>query len=93
MKKRLKRNVKRTIRMILLAPGKLPRVRLHMLEQAVRVCEISGIIFVVSILTYLLQPDNINIALSIVSALIFMGFLFVIKLEQYQEVLDRQEYL
>lgn len=92
MKKRFKRNVKKTVRRILLAPGKLPKIRLQMLEQVIRICEASGILFVVSLLMHLLNPDYINMVLSIVSAAIFFTLLLIIKLGHYQEILERQEY-
>lgn len=93
MKKRFKRNVKKTVRFILLAPGKLPRIPLQMLEHVIRVCEASGILLVVALLTHLLIPNYINTVLSIVSATMFFTLLLIIKLEHYQEVLERQEYL
>lgn len=92
-KKRFKRNAKRMLRCILFAPGKLPKIRLQTLEQIIRACEVSGILFVISLLTYLLKPDQINMMLSVVSAAVFFTQLLVIKLGHYQEVLERQEYL
>ncbi len=92
MKKRFRKNVKRMVRTILLAPGKLPRIRFQVLEHAIRACEVSGITFVVALLTCLLRPDRVNVVLSMASAAVFFGLLLVIKLEQYQEILDKQEF-
>lgn len=93
MKKRIKRSVKKVIRFVLLAPAKLPRIRVHTVEQAVKTCEVSGILFVVSLLTCLLSPDKINLILSIVTAAVFFGLLLLIKLENYQEILEEQEFI
>ncbi len=92
MKKRFRRNVKKTIRYILFAPGKLPKIRVQMLGQVIKFCEASGVMFVISLLAHLLNPDQVNTVLSIVSAGVFFLLLLIIKLEHYQEILERQEY-
>ncbi|MBO4902026.1 MAG: hypothetical protein J5518_04475 [Lachnospiraceae bacterium] len=77
------------MRTVLLMPSRIPRVSAQTVTAAVKACEIIGIAFVVLLICSMLNPSGLLAALRTVSALAFFTLFFFIKLEEYQEVLER----
>lgn len=87
-RKRFKRDLMRLVRSILLIPARMPRVSGHVIASAVKACETCGIIFVVILITSMLNPNGLLVFLRTVSALAFFSLFFFIKLEEYQDYLE-----
>ncbi len=56
---------------------------------AVKACEIIGLAFVVLLISSMLNPSGLLTLLRTVSALAFVFLFFFIKLEEYQDALER----
>lgn len=91
-RRRFRRNVKRTILNILLAPMRMPRITGDTLETAIKLSEVTGIVFIALLLAHLFNPELIGVFLVIVSAVVFAGCLLTIKLGDYQNQLEELRY-
>lgn len=87
-KRSMKRNLQKLLCTILLAPARMPKIRLTILDNTIRACEVTGIIFVILLLISLTTPTGLYVILSVCFAMIFVVLLFVIKLSEYQEHLE-----
>ena len=88
-RKRRRKNFRRAMRTMLLIPSRIPRVSEHVIVTAVKACEIIGLAFVVLLICSMLNPNGLLAALRTVSALAFFTLFFYIKLEEYQDALER----
>lgn len=87
-RRRFVRNVKRIIFNIIVAPARMPRVSGSLAEQAMRACEISGVVFVGILMAHLFNPDVFKTAFVVLAALVFVSFIIMIKLGEYQDSLE-----
>ncbi len=81
--------MRRTMRSVLLFPSRLPHVSEQVVLTAVKACEIIGLVFVVLLICSMLNPSGLLAVLRTVSALAFFVLFFFIKLEEYQDVLEK----
>jgi len=91
-RKRMKRNLMRTMRTILLMPARVPKVRGQALAIAVKACEVAGITFVVLLIISMLNPGGAMTFLRTVSAIAFFSLFFFIKIEEYQVLLENYSF-
>ena len=91
-KKRRKfaRNMRRTLRTVLLIPGKFPPISVQAIETATRVCETFGVFFVGTLIAHLINENQIVAALNIGVGVVFFGLLLFLKLADYQDRLIRE---
>ena len=88
-KRRRRKQMRRTMRSVLLLPAHLPRASEQVVFTAVKACEIIGLAFVVVLICSMLNPSSLLVVLRTVSALAFFCLFFFIKLEEYQDVLEK----
>lgn len=90
-RRKFARNVKRTLKNVLLIPGKIPPITEGMVEISMRICEVFGVLFVGTLVANL-ASDNPTIAIiNIVMGLLFFGLMAFIKLADYQDRLIREQ--
>lgn len=87
-RRRFKKNMKRTMRTILLLPSHMPRLPGQVFATAVKTCEIIGLAFVVIVICSMLNPSGLLTFLRTVSALAFFTLFFFIKIDEYQDILE-----
>ncbi|MBS7305545.1 MAG: hypothetical protein SPH91_01960 [Lachnospiraceae bacterium] len=90
-RRKLAKGFKRTLRAVLLAPGRIPPIDLKTVEICMRVCEICGIIFVMTLIAHLISESSILTGLTFTMGFAFMGLMFFIKLADYQDKLIRMQ--
>lgn len=91
-RRRFRRNVKRVILNILLAPMRMPRIAGSTLENAIKFSEITGIVFAAMLIAHLFNPEFIGLLIVIVTAAAFVVCLMTIKLGDYQDQLEELRY-
>lgn len=91
-RRRIVRNLKRTIYNIMVAPAKMPRITSQWIDQAMRYSEVAGMIFVISLTIQLANPNFLTKIGVILSAVAFLIFITTIKLGDYQDQLDELKY-
>lgn len=82
------RGVKKSIFQMIIAPARMPRIAGEVAHQVTRACEISGVIFAAMMFLYFVMPEMVNILFVLIPALLFVLFLFVLKLGDYQAKLE-----
>ena len=88
-KRRRRKNFRRAMRSVVLFSSRIPRVSDQAIATAVKACELFGLAFVVVLICSMLNPNGLLTVLRTVSALAFFTLFFFIKLEEYQDVLER----
>ncbi len=91
-RKRMKKNLMRTLRTIMLMPARMPRIRGQALTLAVKACEVAGITFVILLVTCMLNPGGVLAFLRTISAITFFSLFFFIKIEEYQVLLENYSF-
>lgn len=89
-KKKLLRNCRRTIRKVLLMPGKFPPVSIHAVEIATKICETFGVFFVGTLIAHLTSENTAVAAANVIVGVVFFGLLVFLKLADYQDRLIRE---
>lgn len=87
-RRRMKKNIRRTMRTILLLPSHMPRIPGQVFATAVKACELIGLAFVVILICSMLNPSGLMTFLRTVSALAFFTLFFFIKIDEYQDILE-----
>lgn len=91
-RRRFQRNMKRAVLNVLLAPMRMPRITGPTLENAMRLSEISGIVFASMLLAHLFNPKLVGLFVVVIAAVAFAGCLLTIKLGEYQNQLEELKY-
>lgn len=91
-RRRFVRNLKRTIISIMLAPAKMPRVTVQKIDQAMRMSEIAGAIFIAVLMLQLSNPSTLGKVVTFICAAVFVGLLLTVKLGDYQDQLEELKY-
>ena len=90
-RRKLLRNIRKTVRAVLLMPGRIPPIDDRTVESGMRYCEITGIIFVLTLIAHLTCDSVVVAALNITAGIAFFGLIFFIKLADYQDRLIRAQ--
>ena len=90
-RRKLAKGLKRTVRAVLLMPGKMPPIDVRTVEVCMRFCEICGIAFVMTLIAHLISDSGLIAGLNFTMGLTFFGLMFFIKLADYQDRLIRAE--
>ena len=90
-RRKLLRTVRRTVRAVLLMPGRIPPIDIHTVEASMRYCEFSGIVFVLTLIAHLVNDSRFVAALNFTAGVAFFGLIFFIKLADYQDRLIRAQ--
>lgn len=90
-RRKLAKGLKRTVRAVLLAPGRIPPIDERTVELCMRFCEACGIIFVMTLIAHLISDSGIIAGLNFTMGFAFFGLMFFIKLADYQDRLIRAE--
>ncbi len=77
------------MRSVLLFPSRLPRASEQAVVAAIKACEIIGLSFIVVLICSMLNPSSLLVVLRTISALAFVFLFFFVKLEEYQDALER----
>ena len=85
------RNFKRTIRSILLMPGKIPPIDIRTVDLCMKLCEGVGLVFVGTLIATLIGKGGLVSVVNLISGLAFAGLLLFIKLADIQDRLVRLE--
>lgn len=83
-----KRSVMRALRSIMLMPARLPRMSSGAVAIVAKTCEAFGLIFLVVLISSMLNPTGFLVFTRTVSALAFFVLFFFVKLEEYQDYLE-----
>jgi len=90
-RKKAARNIKRTVRGIVLAPARMPRFTIDKVERIMRLCELAAIAFVAILISHLALPELIGTFLVVVVGMVFVGLMLLIGLADYQDKLVEYE--
>lgn len=90
-RRKLAKGFKRTVRAVLLAPGRIPPIDDRTVEICMRFCEACGIIFVMTLIAHLISDNSLIAGLNFTMGFAFFGLMFFIKLADYQDRLIRAE--
>lgn len=88
-RRKLAKGLKRTVRAILLMPGKIPPIDEGTVEICMRICEICGIAFVMTLIAHLISDSSLIAGLNFTMGAAFIGLISFIKLADYQDKLIR----
>ncbi len=72
-------------------PGRIPPIDVRTVESSMRLCEISGVIFVLTLIAHLVSESRVIAGMNITAGLAFFGLVFFIKLADYQDRLIRAQ--
>jgi len=72
-------------------PGRIPPIDVRTVESSMRLCEISGVIFVLTLIAHLVSESRVIAGMNIIAGLAFFGLVFFIKLADYQDRLIRAQ--
>lgn len=90
-RRKLARGFRRTVRAVLLMPGRIPPIDERTVEVCMRFCEVCGIAFVMTLIAHLISDSGFVAGLNFMMGLAFFGLMFFIKLADYQDRLIRAE--
>lgn len=88
-RRKLAKGFKRTVRAVLLAPGRIPPIDERTVEICMRVCEACGIVFVMTLIAHLISDNSLIAGLNFTMGFAFVGLMIFIKLADYQDKLIR----
>ena len=89
-RKKFLKTYRRTIKRILLIPGKFPPVGVHAVEIATKICETFGVFFVGTLIATLTSESSAVATANIIVGIVFFGLLVFLKLADYQDRLIRE---
>ena len=89
-RRKLARSIRRTLRGVLLIPGKFPPIGTQAVEIATKICETFGVFFVGTLIAHLISESTLIAALNIGVGMVFFGLLIFLKLADYQDRLIRE---
>ena len=90
-RRKLAKAIRRTVRAVLLAPGRIPPIDERTVEVCMRFCEGCGIFFVMTLIAHLISDSAVVAGLNFTMGFAFFGLMFFIKLADYQDRLIRAE--
>lgn len=73
---------------LLMMPARLPKITEDVIDQAMKACEVMGIVFVALLMMHLISAEIMNIVFVILAAIVFVVLLAVIELGFYQRKLE-----
>jgi len=90
-RRKILRNIRRTVRAVLLMPGRIPPIDVRTVESSMKYCEMTGVLFVLTLIAHLISDSVIIAAVNITAGFAFFGLMFFIKLADYQDRLIRAQ--
>lgn len=90
-RRKILRSLRRTVRAVLLMPGRIPPIARGTVELCMRYCEIVGIAFVLTLIAHLISDSIVIAGLNYTTGFAFFGLIFFIKLADYQDRLIRAQ--
>ena len=90
-RRKILRNFRRTVRAVLLMPGRIPPIDVQTVESSMRLCEIAGVIFVLTLIAHLVSDSGVVAGVNFAARFVFFGLIFFIKLADYQDKLIRAQ--
>ena len=90
-RRKLAKGFKRTVRAVLLMPGRIPPIDVRTVEVCMRFCEACGIAFVMTLIAHLISDSRLIAGLNFSMGFAFFGLILFIKLADYQDRLIRAE--
>lgn len=90
-RRKILRSLKRTVRAVLLMPGRIPPIDKGTVDVCMRYCEVSGIAFVLSLIAHLISDSGLIAGINFTTGVAFFGLMFFIKLADYQDRLIRAQ--
>ncbi|MCR4739518.1 MAG: hypothetical protein K5886_04565 [Lachnospiraceae bacterium] len=93
IRRRLKRQLARHLRMLLLLPARLPKLTVSTFDLIQKVCEFSGIILVVTLLAAMISRNSMVKLASVLSFIVFFVSFSLIRIRVYQDDLTAHGYM
>jgi len=90
-RRKILRNIKRTVRAVLLMPGRIPPIDERTVEVCMRFCETCGFLFVTTLIAHLCNDSSILAGVNVTMGIAFLGTILFIKLAEYQDRLIRAQ--
>lgn len=90
-RRKLAKGVKRTVRAVLLMPGRIPPIDVKTVEMCMHFCEACGVMFVITLIAHLINESRFLAGVNLSMGLAFFGLIAFIKLADYQDRLIRAE--
>jgi len=90
-RRKLARGFRRTVRAVLLMPGRIPPIDARTIEICMRFCEVCGVMFVMTLIAHLVSDSRLIAGLNFSMGVAFFGLILFIKLADYQDRLIRAE--
>lgn len=90
-RRKLAKGFKRTVRAVLLMPGRIPPIDERTVDLCMRFCEACGFIFVMTLIAHLVNDSRIIAGINFSMGVLFFGLILFIKLADYQDRLIRAE--
>lgn len=91
-KRKIVRGARKTFINLIFAPLRMPRITGNMVSVLMKLCEGAALLFVFLLLTHIWSPDVMPTFIVTLTGVIFAGLLFVIKLSDYQEMIEQYKY-
>ena len=90
-RRKILRNIRRTVRAVLLMPGRIPPIDVKSVEVCMRFCEVCGFLFVTTLIAHLCSDSSLMALLNVMMGIAFLGTILFIKLADYQDRLIRAQ--
>lgn len=91
-KRKIVRGARKTLINLVFAPLRMPRITGNTVSVLMRLCEGAALLFVFLLLTHIWSPNVMPTFVVTLTGVIFAGLLFVIKLSDYQEMIEQYKY-
>ncbi len=88
-----KRRPGRFVRSILLLPASMPKLSREKTELLKRICEMSGILLILSVMGLMVAGEGFAKTLTLITAFVFTGSFMMIRIRMYQDSLVDHGYM
>jgi hypothetical protein len=87
------RRIDRILRGVLLFPARFPRLRLETVDMLRKVCELSGVSLVLTLMVLMVAERGPAIMATVIAAVVFVSSFVLIRLRIYQDRLVDHGYM
>lgn len=91
-RKKVVRGFKKTFIQLVFAPARIPKIRQDSVDLLMKLCEIAAIVFVSALVFHMAMPELISTAVVVFAGILFAVLLSLIKLADYQEMIEQYRY-
>ena len=91
-RRRVARGFKKTFINVVFAPARIPKIKQDSVDLLMRLCEIAALSFVTLLVFHMALPEVIKTGLVVFTGILFVVFMSLIKLADYQEKIEQYRY-